>query len=184
MGYPTDSSRSPLAARALGPDGKDAAVAGADGIMNKKTIGSLIFAVLSALLWGLTIYLLGRSGESRTLHTFGLAAGFTASILTLHTILYAVFANRKTLEGDWFRRHGKPMEAEIIKISRYGYHMAWRVKARHLDRKGGRETIFKSDILRSNPNAKFSIGDTIRVYRHPTDSRRYWMDVGLPSKYL
>lgn len=151
--------------------------------MTKKTAGTLTFTLLSVLLWGLAAYLISRSGQSRTLHTFGLSAGFVASVLTLHTILHALFANRKALEGDWFRRHGKPVEAEVIKVGRRGYRTAWRIRARQLNPKSGNDVIFKSDILRSNPGAKFSVGDRIVVYLHPTDTRRYWMDVGVRSEY-
>ncbi len=152
--------------------------------MNRKTIGTAVFAVLSALAWGLTAYLMGRSGESGTLRTFGLAAGFAAAMLTLHTVLYAVFADRKALDGDWFRRHGKPVDAEITKVGRRGHRTAWRVKARHLDRRSGVETVFKSDILRSNPGRRVGVGDTVRVYLHPTNPRRYWMDIGVESENL
>lgn len=152
--------------------------------MNTKTVGTLVFAVLSALAWGLTVYLMGRSGESGTLRTLAFAAGFTATVLTLHTALYALLADRKALDGDWFRRHGKPVEAEIVKIGKRGRRTAWRVKARHRDRRSGAETVFKSDILRSNPARRLRVGDKVRVYLHPTDSRRYWMDVGVESEYL
>ena len=150
--------------------------------MNRKTVGGVLFALMSALLWGLTAWLGGRSGESETLSTLALAAGFVAVILTLHTVLYAMFANRKAVNGDWFREHGKPVEAEIIKIDRRGHRSAWRIKARYVDSRRGTGTVFKSDILRANPGKKFQVGDRITVYPHPSGSQRYWMDVGIASE--
>ena len=152
--------------------------------MNKKTVGGVLFALMSALLWGLTGWLGSRSGESRTLFTFSLAAGFVAAILTLHTVLYTMFANRKALDGGWFREHGKPVEAEIIKIDRRGHRSAWRIKARHVDSRRGTGTVFKSDILRANPDKRFHVGDRITVYLHPSSPQRYWMDVGVAGEYL
>lgn len=93
--------------------------------MKKKTVGGVLFALLSALLWGLTGWLAGRSGEARAFFTFSLAAGSVAAILTPHTVLYTMFANRKALDGDWFREHDKPVQAEIIKIDRRGHRLGW-----------------------------------------------------------
>jgi hypothetical protein len=152
--------------------------------MNKKIAGGLIFALLSVLFWGLAAWLLGRSDEAQIFYTLGLAAGFAAIILTMHTVLYMLYADRKALSGDWYRQHGKLVTAEIIKISRRGHRTAWRIKARHVDSQNGQTMLFKSDILRSNPAPKLGIGDPIMVYLHPTDSRRYWMDVGINSEYL
>lgn len=152
--------------------------------MKRNTTGTSAFVFASILLWGVTAYLLSRHGGSPMLHTFGLATGFVAFVLTLHTILYAMLGNRKALEADWFRRHGRPVEAEIIHIGRRGRRSAWRVKARCVDRASGKETVFKSDILRSNPGRKLAVGGRIVVHLHPTDPRRYWMDVGVASEYL
>lgn len=152
--------------------------------MNKRTAGIVTFSVGSVALWALAFYLLANAGASKDLRTYGLAAGFAALMLTLHTILFAIFADRKALTAQWFQRHGKPIEAEVVKVGRRGHRSAWRIKARHRDPRSGAEASFKSDLLRVNPDRKFQPGDKITVYLHPTDSRRYWVDTGLPSKYL
>lgn len=152
--------------------------------MTSKTSGSSIFLVTSALLWGLTGYLLLRAKESTDFYTFSLVTGFTALILSLHTILYILFAGRKERKRTYFLQHGRPVEAEIIKVGRRGKWTAWRIKARYRDLQSGNETIFKSDILRSDPTAKFRVGDRILVYLHPKDPGQYWMETEFQSEYL
>lgn len=152
--------------------------------MTSKTVGSLVFLIMSVLLWGLTSYFSLRAEESENFHTYTLVAGFTAFILSLHTVLYILFAGRKKRNRDYFLQHGRPVEAEIIKVGRRGKRTAWRIKARYRDLHSGKEVIFKSDILRSNPSAKFSVGDKIVVYLHPQNPSQYWMDTNIGSEYL
>ncbi len=152
--------------------------------MSKKTTGTVFFAVASLLLWGLAAYLGLRAGESAERRVFALAAAFAALVLSAHTVLYALFADRKAREHDWLRAHGRPVDAEIVKVGRRGRRSAWRIKARWLDHATGQETVFKSEILRASPRARFRPGDRIRVYLHPTEPRRYWMDAGIDGEYL
>lgn len=150
--------------------------------MSKKTTGTVFFAVASLLLWGLAAYLGLRAGESAERRVFALAAAFAALVLSAHTVLYALFADRKAREHDWLRAHGRPVDAEIVKVGRRGRRSAWRIKA--VAQLRGRPVTFRSDILRADPSRRWRVGDTITVFLDPANPRRYWMDVGVDAEGL
>lgn len=151
--------------------------------MTPKAAGTLVFGILSALGWLLTAYLASRAGASARASMFAWAAGFVALVLTLHTLLYALLADRKARDADWLRRHGLAVQAEVVKIGRRG--KGWRVQALAVVPTGtAAPTVFKSDILRADPRPRLAVGDHIQVHLHPTDRRRYWMAIGTESKYL
>lgn len=151
---------------------------------NKKGLGILVFFSLSLVMWGVALYLFSRADESALLHTYSRAAIFVAIILSSHTLLYTLFANRKSIDADWYRAHGQRIEADITHIKRRGHRAAWRIKARYIHPKTGQESTFKSDILRANPSSLHHVGGKITVYIHPQRPRQYWMDVGIESEYL
>lgn len=148
----------------------------------KKSAGTAVFGVASALLWGLAAYLGWSPPQSDNGSVYAYAAAFAALVLTAHTVLFARYADRKWHEGNWFRAHGKPIEAQITRIK--GSGRDWRVRALHLDQRSGAETTFKSNRLRDDPNEKYAVGDKVTVYLHPSDPRRYWMDLELEHRNL
>ncbi len=152
--------------------------------MSSKTVGGWVFVVASAMLWSLAAYLAIRAKGSGNLHVYSLAVGFVALVLSAHAVLYILFAGRKERNRADLLRNGRRVEAEIVKIGRRGQRTAWRIKARHRDPRSGHETVFKSDLLRSNPEGEFRVGDRIAVYvdaRHPS---RYWVETGRASEHL
>lgn len=152
--------------------------------MTTKIRGTVFFAIVSLLLWGLAAYLLSRSAGSGDLRTFGLAAAFVALVLSMHTVLFYLFADRKRDRREFFLRHGRRVDAQIVKVGRRGWRTAWRIKASYRDPRSGKLMTARSEILRANPARKFSVGDTIAVYLHPRDIKRYWMETGIDSEYL
>lgn len=148
----------------------------------KKSAGTAVFGVASALLWCLAAYLGWSPPQSDNGSVYAYAAAFAALVLTAHTVLFARYADRKWHEGNWFRAHGKPIEAQITRIK--GSRRDWRVRAVPLGGGNAPETTFKSDRLRDDPNETYAVGDKVVVYLHPTDPRRYWMDLGLESRNL
>lgn len=150
--------------------------------MPKRTVGALVFVAASVALWSLTIYLSLASPAAGA--PYVRAAGFVALILTLHTVLYVLFSGRKSRRRDYFLQHGKPLETRIATIKRRGPRTAWRVTSTYVDRRTGREVVFKSDILRRNPSRRLQIGDTVMVYLHPTKADQYWMETGIEGEYL
>ena len=152
--------------------------------MNKKTLGIVTFCILSLLLWGLTAYLAEGMEASRDRRVFAYAAGFCALVLSAHTVLFALFGDRKERERDWLRSHGRRIDAVVTKVGRRGRRAAWRIKARGVDPRSGEELSFRSDILDANPGARFPLGSTIPVYLDPRNPKRYWVDAGIRTQYL
>ncbi|MCC6196550.1 MAG: hypothetical protein IT518_19015 [Burkholderiales bacterium] len=148
--------------------------------MTKRT-GAWVFAVASMVSWGFTVYLAFAS-EAKA--PYVRAMGFVALVLTLHTVLYILFSGRKSRKRDYFLRYGEPIETEITDIKRRGRRTAWRVKSQHFDKRLGKKSVFKSEILRRNPSRKFQVGDTVMVYLHPARPGQYWMETGIESEYL
>ena len=98
-------------------------------------------------------------------------------------VISSNLADRKARDADWLRRHGRAVQAEVVKIGRRG--KGWRVQALAVAPTGtAAPTVFKSDILRADPRPRLAVGDHIQVHLHPTDRRRYWMAIGTESKYL
>ncbi len=151
--------------------------------MRKFRTGVMFFIVLSLGLWLLCFWLLAGSDGSKQREIFGWAAGFTALMATFHTLLFSRYGQRKAKTAAWFREQGRPLQAEVVKISRRGHRSAWRIKARHVDARGN-ETTYKSELLNFNPERTLQVGDPITVYLDPTDRQRYWVDSGIDSENL
>lgn len=151
--------------------------------MRKYETGRLFFIVLSLVLWLLCLWLLAGDDGGREREIFGWSVGFMALMATTHALLFAKYGQRKALEADWLRRNGRPLQAEVVKISRSGHHSEWRIKARCVDARGN-VTRYKSHLLNGNPGKKFRIGDPITVYVDPADPKRYWMDSGIEAENL
>lgn len=151
--------------------------------MRKYKIGLLFFVVLSLGLWLMCFWLLDSAGGAKERTIFGWAAGFAALMASFHTVLYLKFGQRKANQAAWFRQHGAPLQAEVIKISRSGHDSEWRIKAQHVDAHGN-VVKYKSGLLNGNPARKYRVGDPITVYVDPANPERYWMDSGIDAENL
>lgn len=151
--------------------------------MGKQAAGRRFFILLSVVLWALTAWLLLGADQSDGSRILALACGFVALVASAHALLYAKYGERKSRNADWFRQHGTPVQATIVKIGKRGRRTAWRIKAQGRDRQGN-VFVYKSEILRANPGRRYQTGDAITVYLDPADANRYWMDTGIGSEYL
>ncbi len=152
--------------------------------MSSKTTALLCLCALSLALWALCAWLAMAAQGHPGLSIWSWAAGWTAAIASLHTVLYALLAGRKEQQAQQLRAHGRRLQAEVTRIERRGTRQSWRVRARWRDPLSGREQQFKSALLRHNPTAHWQPGDPIVVYVHPQQSSLYWMDTGLPERTL